>query len=55
LDALQASGIVGVRLNLIGQAVPDVTSSPWKELVAECGWLSGGLKGLVVRYGKRDR
>jgi predicted TIM-barrel fold metal-dependent hydrolase len=36
LDALQASGIVGVRLNLIGQPVPDVQSSPWKELVAEC-------------------
>jgi predicted TIM-barrel fold metal-dependent hydrolase len=36
LEALQASGIVGVRLNLIGQAVPDVTASPWKDLVAEC-------------------
>ena len=36
LDALQASGIVGVRLNLIGQPVPDVRSSPWRELVAEC-------------------
>ena len=36
LDALQASGIVGVRLNLIGQTVPDVKSSPWKDLVAEC-------------------
>jgi hypothetical protein len=21
---------------------------------AECGWRSGGLKGLVVRYGKKD-
>jgi predicted TIM-barrel fold metal-dependent hydrolase len=36
LDELQAGGIVGVRLNLIGQKVPDVKASPWKELVAEC-------------------
>jgi hypothetical protein len=36
LDALQASGIVGVRLNLIGQAVPDVTSRPWKDRIAAC-------------------
>jgi predicted TIM-barrel fold metal-dependent hydrolase len=36
LDALEKAGIVGVRLNLIGQPVPDVKSSPWKELVAEC-------------------
>ena len=36
LDTLQAAGIVGVRLNLIGQKVPDIKASPWKELVAEC-------------------
>ena len=36
LDGLAAAGIVGIRLNLIGKPVPDVTNGAWRELVAAC-------------------
>ncbi|WP_319244278.1 amidohydrolase family protein [uncultured Propionivibrio sp.] len=36
LDALNAGGIVGIRLNLIGKPVDDMKSSVWRELVATC-------------------
>jgi predicted TIM-barrel fold metal-dependent hydrolase len=36
LDALNAAGIVGIRLNLIGKPVPEVRNSAWRELIAEC-------------------
>ena len=36
LDALDAGGIVGIRLNLIGKPVDDVRSSVWRELIATC-------------------
>ncbi len=36
LDMLEANGIVGIRFNLIRRPVPDIKSSPWKELIAEC-------------------
>ena len=37
LDTLAAAGIMGIRMNLAGdRPIPDVKSSPWKELVSEC-------------------
>jgi predicted TIM-barrel fold metal-dependent hydrolase len=35
LDALQAAGIVGIRLNLIGLPTPDFHSDLWKNLLKE--------------------
>jgi predicted TIM-barrel fold metal-dependent hydrolase len=39
LAALNRAGIVGIRLNLIGRQVPDVTTGAWRELVAACRML----------------
>ena len=36
LEALDRAGLVGIRLNLIGKPVPDVTTGTWRELVAKC-------------------
>ena len=36
LDALNAAGIVGIRINLIGQPVPDIKNSAWREVTAAC-------------------
>ncbi|MEO8250795.1 MAG: amidohydrolase family protein [Burkholderiales bacterium] len=36
LEALDRAGLVGIRLNLIGKPVPDVTQGPWRELIAKC-------------------
>lgn len=36
LAALDKAGLVGIRLNLIGKPVPDVTTGAWRELVAKC-------------------
>ncbi|MEI7429629.1 MAG: amidohydrolase family protein [Betaproteobacteria bacterium] len=36
LDALDAAGIVGIRLNLIGKPVPDIRNSAWRELLTTC-------------------
>jgi predicted TIM-barrel fold metal-dependent hydrolase len=36
LSGLDASGIAGIRMNLIGLPVPEVGVNPWKELVGEC-------------------
>jgi predicted TIM-barrel fold metal-dependent hydrolase len=41
MKALDSAGIVGVRLNLVGRAIPDFTSGPWPEhlkTVADLGW-----------------
>lgn len=41
LKALDAAGIVGVRLNLVGRPIPDFTTGPWPEhlkAVAALGW-----------------
>lgn len=41
MKALDAAGIVGVRLNLVGRPIPDFTVAPWPEhlkAVAELGW-----------------
>jgi predicted TIM-barrel fold metal-dependent hydrolase len=35
LRQLDQAGIVGIRLNLVGGLVPDVTSQPWRGLLAE--------------------
>ena len=36
LEALDRAGLVGIRLNLIGKPVPDVTTGAWRELVSHC-------------------
>jgi predicted TIM-barrel fold metal-dependent hydrolase len=41
MKALDAAGIVGVRLNLVGRPIPDFTVAPWPEhlkAVADLGW-----------------
>nr|WP_116791781.1 amidohydrolase family protein [Achromobacter dolens] len=41
LRALAAAGVVGIRLNLIGLAVPDLRTQPWQSLLARVnalGW-----------------
>ncbi|AMN81346.1 amidohydrolase family protein [Pseudomonas azotoformans] len=41
LDAMARSGVVGVRLNLVGRALPDFAESGWKaffEHIVELGW-----------------
>jgi predicted TIM-barrel fold metal-dependent hydrolase len=41
LRALDRAGIVGIRLNLVGQPLPDVTFAEWKTLLAQVkalGW-----------------
>ncbi len=41
MKALDAAGIVGVRLNLVGRPIPDFTVDPWPEhlkRVAALGW-----------------
>jgi len=41
LDALAAAGIVGIRLNLIGEPLPELETGPWPALlrqVARLGW-----------------
>ncbi|MCS3894967.1 putative TIM-barrel fold metal-dependent hydrolase [Bradyrhizobium japonicum USDA 38] len=41
LRALDRAGIVGVRLNLVGQPLPDLSASEWKALLADLkalGW-----------------
>lgn len=41
LRALDRAGVVGIRLNLVGQPLPDLTSAAWKTLLAEVkamGW-----------------
>jgi predicted TIM-barrel fold metal-dependent hydrolase len=41
LKALDAAGIVGMRLNLVGRPIPDFTAEPWPALlkmVAGLGW-----------------
>ena len=39
LPQLDAGGIVGIRLNLIGKPVDDMRSSLWKALIAACNRL----------------
>ncbi len=36
LAELDRGGLVGIRLNLIGQPVPDVTTGAWRDLIAAC-------------------
>lgn len=36
LEALDRAGLVGIRLNLIGKPVPDLTTGAWRELIAQC-------------------
>jgi predicted TIM-barrel fold metal-dependent hydrolase len=36
LESLNAAGIVGIRLNLIGKPVPDIRNSAWREVTAAC-------------------
>lgn len=36
LDRLDRGGIVGIRLNLIGKPVPDVSGGAWRELLDVC-------------------
>ena len=36
LDRLNAGGIVGIRLNMIGKPVEDMQSGKWRELIAAC-------------------
>ena len=37
LDALNEAGVVGIRMNLVGDLpIPEVKSEAWKELVSEC-------------------
>ncbi|MFB9264334.1 amidohydrolase family protein [Bradyrhizobium erythrophlei] len=41
LRALDANGVVGIRLNLVGQQLPDLTAPEWKTLLASIkamGW-----------------
>ncbi len=41
MQALDAAGIVGVRLNLVGRPIPDFTAAPWPDhlkAVAALGW-----------------
>lgn len=41
LQALAAAGVVGIRLNLIGPALPDLRTPPWQQLLARVnalGW-----------------
>jgi predicted TIM-barrel fold metal-dependent hydrolase len=41
MKAMDASGIVGVRLNLVGRPIPNFTEGPWPEhlkRVAQLGW-----------------
>ena len=41
LRAMAAQGVVGIRLNLVGQAIPDFSAPPWLRLLAqvrELGW-----------------
>ncbi len=41
MQALDAAGIVGVRLNLVGRPIPDFTAAPWTDhlkAVAALGW-----------------
>lgn len=41
LERLHHQGVVGVRLNLMGKPLPDLTAAPWQALlgtVAELGW-----------------
>ena len=41
LRALDRAGVVGIRLNLVGQPLPDLTAAEWKTLLAEVkamGW-----------------
>ncbi len=35
LHALDRAGVVGIRLNLVGQPLPDLTAAEWKTLLAE--------------------
>lgn len=35
LDVLQAAGVVGIRLNLVGLPTPDFSSAAWRNLLAE--------------------
>ena len=35
LRALDRAGVVGIRLNLVGQPLPDLTAAEWKTLLAE--------------------
>ncbi|MGL5362178.1 MAG: amidohydrolase family protein [Bosea sp. (in: a-proteobacteria)] len=41
MKAMNARGVVGVRLNLVGRPIPDFTTGPWPEhlkAVADLGW-----------------
>jgi len=54
LDELAEAGVVGIRLNLIGQALDDYRSAPWQALfvkVAQRGWsveIQRGMEDLDV-------
>lgn len=54
LDALAEAGVVGIRLNLIGQSLEDYRSSPWQALfarVARRGWsveIQRGMEDLAL-------
>lgn len=40
LDRLAVAGIVGIRLNLVGEPIPDLSSGPWPELLRQIARLS---------------
>lgn len=57
LRALDRGGVVGIRLNLVGRPLPDLTASEWTALlraIAELGWQveiqrrAADLPGLVT-------
>jgi len=63
LERMAGQGIVGIRLNLVGQALPDLAQDPWRRLltqVAALGWHVElyreledlpGLVGALMPYG----
>jgi predicted TIM-barrel fold metal-dependent hydrolase len=44
LEAMAAAGIVGLRLNLFGQPLPDFTAAPWPDLLRQIGQLNWHLE-----------
>lgn len=47
LNRLEAAGIAGIRLNVIGRAVPPLAEAPWRGLIERIAWRGWHIEVLA--------
>lgn len=47
LNRLEAAGVVGIRLNVMGRAVPALAAAPWRALIERVAWRGWHIEVLA--------